>query len=80
MNSTAMILTEVKSKYPSQAQKVEELFENNKEFRSICLDYSYCQQSISRLKQDYVDKKDAITDFEQLLINLEDEMKSFLLK
>ena len=80
MNSTAMILTEVKSKYPSQAQKVEELFENNKEFRSICLDYSYCQQSISRLKQDYDDKKDAIKDFEQLLVALETEMKSFLVK
>ena len=75
-----MILTEVKSRYPSQAQKVEELFENNKEFRSICLDYSYCQQSISRLKQDYDDKKDAIKDFEQLLVALEIEMKSFLVK
>jgi len=80
MNTLTMILTEVRDKYPAQPQKIEDLFVSNADFRSICLDYSYCKQSISKLKQEFVDKKDAIKDFEQMLHDLENEMKLFIEK
>ena len=59
---------------------IEDLFESNPVFRSVCHDYSYCKHSIDKLKQDFVDKKDAIRDFEQMISSLESELKEFLEK
>ena len=68
----------VKKKFPRQASRIEQLYEQDKDFRALCGDYFSCVQALSKYKKLSNEGQQSIRDYEDALTDLEKELYDFI--
>jgi len=78
MNELTEILKVVKEKFPGQSARIDKLYEENEDFRSLCLDYF---SSLLELKNFYTSSEESnrsIEDYKNVIEDLEKEFGNFI--
>ena len=78
MNSVNDLLDVIKKKFPRQGHRIDQLYDKDSDFRSLCEDYLACLQSIEKYKKVSAEKQQSIKDFEGALNDLEKELYDFI--
>ena len=78
MKSVDDLLKVVKQKFPRQDNRIDQLYDKDSDFRSLCEDYLACLQSIEKYKKVSAEKQQSIKDFEGALNDLEKELYDFI--
>ena len=73
-----MLLNTVKKKFPKQSERIEALYETNKDFRALCSDYLSCIQYLQRLESEVNEKQISIKEYEDIKKELENELYAFI--
>jgi len=68
----------LKSNFPSQETKIEDLYHEDPVFRALCSDYVYCLDALERLRKEYAANKHSLDEYEQVKQELEAEMREYL--
>lgn len=78
MKSVEELLEEVKKKFPRQGIRIEELFQQDADFRSLCRDYFTCIQTLKKYRKLSYEEEEAIKDYQSALGDLENELYDFI--
>ena len=79
MESLNKQLGVIKSKFPKQSGRIDELYDNNEDFRALCSDYLLCVQNLQQFQREFGEKKRSIKVFKETREELEKELSHFLL-
>ena len=78
IKSVEEFLEEVKKKFPRQGIRIEELYEQDSDFRSLCRDYFTCLQTLKKYKRLSDEEQQTVTDYQSALGDLEKELRAFI--
>ena len=78
MKSVRNFLEAIKQKFPRQDIRIDQLYEEDKDFRDLCADYVACMESLKRFKQVTDEKKQSVKDYETALKDLETDLYNFI--
>ena len=78
MKSVEELLGAVKKKFPKQAHRIDELYEQDKDFRALCTDYFSCVQALSKFKRLSDEGQQSVKDYELAMTELEKELYDFI--
>jgi hypothetical protein len=78
MKSEDELLQVIKEKYPRQGIRISQLFEENSDFRTLCLDYLACIQALRKYKKSFKDGERSIEEYETIVTDLEKELYDFI--
>ena len=78
MESQEKILDLIKLKYPHQDMRIEQLYEEDEEFQSLCADYLSCLDAIRKLRRLADEHKQSLEDYESMVRDLENELHDFI--
>jgi len=68
----------IMQRFPDQIEHIEELYEQNADFRTLCGDYFLCCEYLKESKKTFHKKHEAIEEYENLQSELEKELNNFL--
>ena len=71
-------LSMVKMIYPQYSERIEDLYERNPDFRSLCADYVLCRKSLEEFQKQFAEKQSSIREYEEVTADLERELLDFL--
>ena len=78
MKSVEELLEEIKKKFPRQGIRIEELYEQDPDFRSLCRDYFTCLQTLKKYRRLSNEEEQAVYDYQSALGDLEKELRDFI--
>lgn len=78
MKSEKDVLDLIRKKFPRQDTRINNLFEEDPDFQTLCIDYFICLQNMIKYKKLTEAKKESLDDFESALGELEKELYDFL--
>jgi hypothetical protein len=79
MESLNKQLGVIKHKFPEQSDRIDELFDNDDDFRALCSDYLLCIQNLQQFQREFSEKKRSIKIFQETREELEKELSHFIL-
>jgi len=68
------ILQIIKQRYPSHKMRIEQLYEQDEEFKSLCDDYISCLNFVKKIRERSEESKKTIEDYESIIRDLEKEI------
>jgi hypothetical protein len=68
----------IKERFPNQNNKIEQLYEMNESFQSLCFDYLTCLGALRKFQQMSVEHEHSVEEFEILISDLEKELYKFI--
>ena len=68
----------IQEKFPRQGHRINQLYEENGDFRSLCKDYFTCLQTLRKFKKSLVEEGKSIEEYEGIQTELEKEIYDFL--
>lgn len=80
MESLNAQLRAVKQKFPEQNERIEELFEQNNDFRTLCMDYFLCLQYMQKFKEEFSEKHLTLEEYKSIRSELEKELSDSIFK
>jgi len=78
MNAETILLDLIKKKFPRQSVRIDQLYEEDKEFRELCVDYASCIQALSKYKRLSKEGEKSVEDYEKAIDELEKEIYDFI--
>jgi hypothetical protein len=78
MELMKMLLSTVKKKFPEQSDRIEALYEADKDFRTLCSDYLSCIQFIQKLETNDNHNQSSIKEYRDIKKELEKELYIFI--
>jgi hypothetical protein len=72
-------LSLIKEKFPQQASRIEQLYGTDKDFQSLCLDYSLSIKALQKLGKDFNEKINAIIEYQNIIDDLEKELIQYIM-
>ena len=78
MESLNKQLDVIKEKFPQQNERIEELYEMNEDFRSLCSDYLLCMQHLKKFKKEFGETQLSFKEFQAIRTELEGELYNFI--
>ena len=78
MESLNKQLGVIKNKFPKQSERIEELYNNNEDFRALCSDYLLCVQNLQQFQREFGEKKRSIKIFKETREELEKELSHYI--
>ena len=78
MKAEEDILRGIKKKFPDHAKRIEQLYEENADFRVLVTDWYTCIQSIRKFKRSLNENGRLIEEYETVLNDLEKELNAFI--
>ncbi len=78
MESLNQQLKIVKQKFPNQADRIEELYESDEDFRTLCFDYFTCMQYLQNFKKESSEKQESLEEYKGIRQELEKELHEFI--
>lgn len=78
MKSHAEILDLIMKKFPRQEKRIEQLFYENEDFKTLCQDYSACIESLKRFRKSLNESEGSMVEYERAIEDLEIELYSFI--
>jgi hypothetical protein len=73
-----MLLSTIKRKFPKQSDRIEVLYEVNKDFRTLCSDYFSCVQYLQKLESDVNESQSSLKEYKDIKKELEKELNAFI--
>lgn len=70
----------LKDNFPTQENKIEDLYHEDPVFRTLCSDYIYCLEALQKLRTEFSENKNSVGEYEQVKQELEDELRDYLKK
>ena len=64
--------------FPEHREKIAELFRNNEDFKSLCMDYWQCRNALLKFRETVLDDVRRENEYARLLNELEQEAARFL--
>ena len=68
----------IKKKFPGQIDYIDELYESNADFRTLCGDYFSCAEYLKESKKTLNTKHEAVEEYENLEKELDKELQNFI--
>ena len=68
----------IKKKFPEHSEHIEELYEADVDFRTLCSDDILCLQYLQKFQKEFSERRDAIEEYDSLRKELEDELQNFI--
>jgi hypothetical protein len=68
-------LEAVKERWPEFTDHIRSLYYTDNKFRAICEDYYLCIQHLDKFRKEFSERLEAIEEYENMLRELEDELK-----
>ena len=78
MESLNTQLSVVKKKFPQHSERIEELYEVDEDFRTLCADYFLCVQHLQKFKTEFNEKQHSIEEYKDIKDELEKELHDFI--
>jgi hypothetical protein len=78
MEPVTPLLGFVKEKFPHLGKRIDELYQNDKDFQALCGDYISCLQALNRFQKLTSEGHLAVDDYSKLRGDLESELERFL--
>jgi len=78
MKSVCNYLDSIKQKFPRQDVRINQLYEEDKDFRDLCADYVACMESLKKFKKLTDEKEQSVKDYETALKDLEKDLYNFI--
>jgi len=73
-------LQEITRKFPSQAQRVAELYHANEDFRILCHDYLVCLKNLKKYKKKSGETQLTLNEYTNISNELENELSHFIFR
>lgn len=70
----------VKQMFPFEGNQIDELYEHNFDFKSTCLDFFYCIQTLQSIEREILDREELLKEYEQLKQDLLKELGTYIPK
>ena len=80
MESLDAHLRVVKMKFPGQNARIEELYESDEDFRSLCQDYLLCLQHLQKFMEKLNERNDVVSEYRTMRVELEKELYEIIYK
>ena len=80
VKSVEIHLKMLKDQFPMQETLIDDLYQQDAMFRSLCSDYVLCLQFLDKFKNEFSEKMVSMEEYEQLKKDLETELRSYLRK
>ena len=68
----------IMDKFPGHGDRIDELYENDSDFKALCADYFLCINFLHKHRHEFSEKKSTITEYEDMRNDLEKELKDFI--
>lgn len=78
MESSNLQLNILKEHFPQQKERIEFLYDNDPDFRTLCSDYILCLQFFQRIRGEVNEKKHSLEEYEEVKRELETEIRQYL--
>jgi DNA repair ATPase RecN len=78
MESLNAQLRAVKEKFPEQSNRIEELYEMDEDFRTLCHDYVLCMRQLMEIKKQFSEKQHYMKEYKYIRKELEKELHDFI--
>ncbi|HTS43338.1 MAG TPA: hypothetical protein VMH01_03005 [Puia sp.] len=67
----------VKERFPSQSIRIDQLYKDDENFRSLCLDYFSSIRTLRNYKSSSEEIGHSITEYKNVIVELEKEFDSY---
>ena len=78
MESLNAHLRAVKQKFPEQSYRIEQLYEADEDFRTLCADYLLCMRQIQEVTKEVSEKQHSLEEYKNIREELERELHDFI--
>jgi hypothetical protein len=78
MKPVEVHLRMLKDQFPLRENVIEDLYQHDAIFRSLCSDYILCLQFLDKFKDEFSEKISSMEEYEQLKKELESELRNYL--
>jgi hypothetical protein len=78
MNVENNLLELIKTKFPRQSVRIEQLYKEDKDFRDLCSDYFSSLQALKKYRKISMEGKQSIDDYQTVLNDLEKELYDYI--
>ena len=78
MKHDDQMLELIKSKFPRQNFRIEQLYSENEDFRNLCKDYLTCIRTMNKYRESIAKEGKTIDEYQDILSELEKELYDFL--
>ena len=78
MESLNSRLSVIKKQFPSQTDRIEELYVADEDFRTLCSDYYLCMQQLQQFMKHISETKHTIEEYDNMRKELEKELADFI--
>ena len=68
----------IMDKFPGQGDRIDELYENDPDFKALCADYYLCINFLHKHRHEFGEKKSAVKEYEDMRKDLENELQDFI--
>jgi hypothetical protein len=68
----------IKEKFPRQGHRINQLYEENPDFRALCADYFACMQELQKYKKQIMEEGRSIDEYAGIANELERELYDFI--
>ena len=70
----------IKEKFPLFSARIQELYESDPDFESLCSDYLLCLNVLEDYQQEPLEKQEDIREYEDIKMTLEKDLHDFLVR
>lgn len=78
MKHEDQLLDLIKTKFPRQNFRIEQLYGESEDFRNLCRDYLTCLNTMNRFRESVEQGGKTVKEYENILTELEKELYDFL--
>jgi hypothetical protein len=78
MESVNKRLQAIKTMFSGQDMRIEELYEENEDFRTLCADYFLCRRYLQRSTDECAEKQQWLDEYKDLSEKLENELTDYI--
>jgi len=71
-------LRAAKEKFPDQSARIEELYNNDPDFKALCADYLLSIKTLKEFQKEFSNKLNAIQEYQDICKDLENELGDFI--
>jgi hypothetical protein len=71
-------LHEILKKFPQHAQRIEKLYHDNEDFRTLCQDYFVCLKHLKKYRKKSGETQLALNEYTTIYNDLENELSHFI--
>jgi hypothetical protein len=65
-------------KFPGQSDKIDSLYKNDPDFRTLCADYFLCIHILHKYRNEFSETQSTVKEYDDIRKDLERELQDFI--